>query len=91
MSSLSTLEKNALVSGNYHLIEEDKVVELYEAAGFNLDDESAEFPDVLTIEGKECYFSGDAIMRGGKYYEIVIILNGFTWEELDFVRQEDDI
>lgn len=90
MTTLSSLEKTALISGNYLLLEEDKVIELYEGAGYNLDDETVEFPDVLTIEGKECYFTGDAIMRGGKYYEIVLILNGFTWEEMDFVRQEED-
>lgn len=82
-----TLAKKALITGEYYLIEVDEVLEFYKAAGFDVEDEDEDVPTVLTIEGKECFFTGDHIQRGEKYYELVVVAKDFSWDE---VEGEDD-
>jgi hypothetical protein len=86
----SSLSTKALSTGTYFLLDLDSVLELYKNAGFNIDNEDEEVPNVLGVDGVECFFTGDLVRRGEKYYEIVIAAEGFTWDEVESDIDEDD-
>jgi hypothetical protein len=83
----STLQAQALATGKYYLIDIDKVLDIYKEAGFDVEDEDADVPTNLQVGSENCFFTGDFIRRGERYYEIVIAAEGFTWEE---VENEDE-
>ncbi|MBX9702588.1 MAG: hypothetical protein K2X39_00405 [Silvanigrellaceae bacterium] len=87
MSSTSTtIEKMAFSKGQYYLVETSKISDLYRAAG--LDENSDKLPNFITIDGKECLFTENFIEKNGKEFEIVMIAEGFSWE--DIIVYEDD-
>ena len=92
MSLPSSLTEKAFHVGNYMLLDLDSVLDLYKTAGYNIDNEEEEVPNVLPVDGVECFFTGDLVRRGEKYYEIVIAASGFTWDEVesDLDDEEDD-
>jgi hypothetical protein len=83
MTSVPSLAKNALTTGEYYLVDIDSVLQAYAAQGFDTADEEAEVPNVLTIDGKECFFTGDLVRRGDVYYEVVVVAKDFTWDEVE--------
>lgn len=88
-----TLGKKAFLTGEYYLLDIDSVLECYKKAGYDIDNEDEEVPNVLTIDGSECFFTGDLVKRGETYYEIVIAAKDFTWDEVeseDFDEEFDD-
>ena len=87
MSLHPSLSKKALITGEYYLVEVDDVLEFYRQAGYEVDDEE-DVPTVLTIDGKECFFTGDHIRRGEKYYELVVVAKDFSWDEVE--GEEDE-
>lgn len=93
MSIPASITSKAFSTGTYFLLDLDSVLELYKNAGFNIDNEDEEVPNVLTVDGVECFFTGDLVRRGDKYYEIVIGASGFTWDEVesDMDDDEDDL
>ena len=90
MTLPSSLASKVLSTGSYFLIDLDSVLELYKNAGFNVEDEDEEVPNVLTIDGVECFFTGDLLNRGEKYYEIVIAAKDFSWEEVESDLDDED-
>lgn len=74
------IEKNAINHGSYYLLSREHVDELYAQAGFTDDDEQV--PNFLEIDGKDCLFTENFVERNGKEYEIVIVANGFRWEDV---------
>lgn len=80
MLQFDFIEKNALMQGTYYLLSREHVDELYEEAGFT--DDEIEIPNFLNIGGKECLFTENFVERNGKEYEIVIVSNGFRWEDV---------
>lgn len=83
-----TLSKLSPVRGEYFLVERSKVDELYKAAGHS--DEEEEIPNFITIEGKECLFTENFIEKDGKEYEIVMVAEGFSWEDILIYDDEED-
>ena len=81
-----TLVKMSPVKGEYYLVERDKIDDLYRNAGHNDEDE---VPNFITIDGKECLFTENFIEKDGKEYEIVMVANGFSWEDI-IIYDEDD-
>jgi hypothetical protein len=90
MSIPNSLTGKAFSTGNYFLLDLDSVLELYKNAGYNIDNEEEEVPNVLAVDGVECFFTGDLVRRGDKYYEIVIAASGFTWDEVESDLDEDE-
>lgn len=88
MSSSETLAKIAPMKGEYYLIERSQIDELYRNAGHKDDEE--EVPNFITIDGKECLFTENFVEKDGKEYEIVMVANGFTWEDILVYDEEDD-
>jgi hypothetical protein len=86
----SSLAKKALSVGNYYLLDINKVLELYQQSGYNVEDDEEEVPNILTVEGEELFFTGDLIKKGQDYYEIVIASNGFSWEDVEHDIEEDE-
>lgn len=87
MANPSSIQKEAYGTGRYYLIDIDKVLEIYKSAGYDVEDDDAEVPTNLQIGTENCFFTGDFIRRGERYYEIVIVAEGFTWDE---VENEDE-
>ncbi len=83
-----TLLKLSPIRGDYILIERSKVDELYKAAGHN-DDEN-EIPNFIKIDGKECLFTENFIERDGKEYEIVMVAEDFSWEDILIYDDEEE-
>lgn len=86
MSEFDFIEKNAIAQGVYYLISSDHVDELYKKHGYDEDDE---VPDTLKIDGRDYLFTQQFIERDGKDYEIVILANGFDWENV--LEFNDDV
>ena len=82
-----TLAKLSPIRGEYFLVERNKVDELYKAAGHS--DEEEEIPNFIKIEGKECLFTENFIEKDGKEYEIVMVAEGFSWEDI-LIYDEDE-
>lgn len=89
MALNASLSKKALITGEYYLVEVDEVLEFYKQAGFDVEDEDEDVPTVLTIDGQECFFTGDHIRRGEKYYELVVVAKDFTWDEVEGEEDEE--
>jgi hypothetical protein len=87
VADASSLQKQAFATGRYYLIDIDKVLEIYKTAGYNVEDDEADVPTNLQIGSENCFFTGDFIRRGDRYYEIVIVSEGFSWDE---VENEDE-
>lgn len=87
VSQKSSLQSQALATGKYYLIDIDRVLDIYKDAGFDVEDEDADVPTNLKVGNEDCFFTGDFIRRGERYYEIVIAAEGFTWDE---VENEDE-
>lgn len=83
MSKGSRLESLAYGTGRYYLVDIDQVLEIYKGAGFDVEDDEADVPTNLMVDGQDCFFTGDFIQRGERYYEIVIVADGFTWDEVE--------
>ena len=47
-------------------------------------------PNGRPVDGVECFFTGDLVRRGEKYYEIVIAASGFTWDEVESDLDDED-
>ena len=90
MTNPNKLAKLSLLSGDYYLIDVDQVIELYRDAGFDVDNEDEEVPNTLVIDGLECFFTGDHVLRNKRYYEIVIAAKDFKWDEV-LHDEEDDV
>ncbi len=93
MAMNPTLAKDAFVTGEYYLLDIDSVLQCYKKAGYDIDNEDEEVPNVLQIDGQDCFFTGDLIRRGEKYYEIVIAAKDFKWDEVeneDFEEEFDE-
>jgi hypothetical protein len=86
MNLSPTLAKHCLEKGEYYLIERETVENLFVQAGYG-DDE--EIPNFIKIDGKECMFTENYIEKNGKEYEIVLVAQGFSWE--DVVIYEDEM
>lgn len=87
MPSLSeTLVKMSPIKGEYYLVEREKIEDLYRNAGYNDEDT---IPNYLTIDGKECLFTENFLEKDNKEYEIVIVANGFSWDDL-IIYDEDE-
>ncbi len=76
------------VQGSYCLVERNKVNDLYREAGFDLDAE--EIPNFLKVDGADCLFTENFVEKDGKEYEIIMIANGFSWEDI-LVYDEDEL
>lgn len=83
-----TLSKLSPIRGEYFLVERNKVDELYKAAGHS--DEEEEIPNFIKIEGKECLFTENFIEKDGKEYEIVMVAEDFSWEDILIYDEEED-
>ena len=83
MTAPAALVEKAFGNGQYYLIDVETVVTVYRDAGYDVDNEDEEVPNVLTVDGQECFFTGDLVKRNNTYYEIVIVANGFSWEEVE--------
>ena len=90
MAGNSLLEKDAYAVGQYYLVDIDKVLELYRDAGYNVEDDETDVPTSLKVGSESCFFTGDFIRRGDRYYEIVIAASGFEWDEVEN-EEEDEI
>ena len=90
MSVPSSLTSKVFSTGSYFLLDLDTVLELYKQAGYNIEDEDEEVPNVLPVDGVECFFTGDLLKRGEKYYEIVIGAKDFSWEEVESDMDDDE-
>jgi hypothetical protein len=90
MTAPAALVEKAFGNGQYYLIDVETVVTLYRDAGYDVDNEDEEVPNVLTIDGQECFFTGDLVKRNHIYYEIVIVANGFSWDEVESDADFDD-
>lgn len=90
MSTQSTLASHAHITGQYYLIPVDMVIELYRKAGFDVDNEDEDVPTVLKIDDTECFFTGDHIRRGEKYFEIVVAAKDFSWDEVEGDDADDE-
>lgn len=66
----------------------DDVLTMYREAGFDIEDQDAEVPNVLKVGDVEYFFTGDLIPVGDIYLEIVIIADWFSFD--DVVSDEDD-
>lgn len=88
MSKGSKLQSVAYGSGRYYLLDIDQVLEIYKDAGFDVEDDEVDVPTNLLVDGEDCFFTGDFIQRGERYYEIVIVAEGFTWDEVE--NEEED-
>ncbi len=75
------------VQGSYCLVERSRVNDLYREAGYDL--ESEEIPNFLKIDGADCLFTENFVEKDGKEYEIVMLANGFSWEDI-LVYDEDE-
>lgn len=87
MASAIDLKKNAFATGKYYLLDIDYVLEIYKESGYDIEDDETTVPTHLEVNGESCFFTGDFIRRNEKYYEIVIISEGFSWDE---VENEED-
>lgn len=90
-----SLSSQAYSTGEYYLIDIDNVLSFYKKAGYDIENEDEEVPNILDIDGQQCFFTGDLVRRGDSYYEIVIAAKDFTWDEvenedLDDQFDEDD-
>ncbi|MEY4065245.1 MAG: hypothetical protein RIR26_1453 [Pseudomonadota bacterium] len=90
MTAPAALVEKAFGNGQYYLIDVETVVSLYRDAGYDVDNEDEEVPNVLTIDGHECFFTGDLVKRDQVYYEIIIVANGFSWDEVESDADFDD-
>jgi hypothetical protein len=90
MTVPSSLTTKVFSTGSYFLLDLDSVLELYKNAGYNIEDEDEEVPNVLPVDGVECFFTGDLLKRGEKYYEIVIGAKDFSWEEVESDMDDDE-
>ncbi|APJ04913.1 hypothetical protein [Silvanigrella aquatica] len=86
MALSETLVKMSPVKGEYYLVEREKIDYLYRNAGHSDEDE---VPNFITIDGKECLFTENFIEKDGKEYEIVMVANGFSWEDI-IIYDEDE-
>jgi hypothetical protein len=86
MALSDTLVKMSPVKGEYYLVEREKIDDLYRNAGHADEDE---VPNFITIDGKECLFTENFIEKDGKEYEIVMVANGFSWEDI-IIYDEDE-
>ena len=77
--TIDPLSKISPVKGEYYLVERSKVDELYTKNGFTNEEE---VPNYLSIDGKECLFTENFIELDGVEYEIVMVANGFSWENI---------
>ena len=83
-----SLESQAPIRGEYFLIERSKVPDLYKAAGFSEDDD--EVPNFIKIDGQECLFTENFIEKNGVEYEIVMVAQGFSWDDILIYDDEED-
>jgi|GEM_PF-627480 len=92
MAIPASISEKAQSRGEYFLLDLDAVLELYKNAGYNIENEDEEVPNVLAVDGVECFFTGDLVRRGDTYCEIVIAANGFSWDEVesDMDDEEDE-
>lgn len=74
----------------------DEVIEAYRAAKFDVDNENAEVPNILTIDGKEHYFTADIIKclnkKGAEAHaEFVLVADaGFSWNDVEVDFDDED-
>jgi len=90
MTGPAALVDKAFGNGQYYLIDVETVVSVYRDAGYDVDNEDEEVPNVLTVDGQECFFTGDLVKRNNTYCEIVIVANGFSWDEVESDADFDD-
>lgn len=90
MSSSVDLEQEALIVGKYYLLDIDRVLEIYKAAGYDVESDDTDVPTTLDVGGRSCFFTGDFVRRGDRYYEIVIAAQDFAWEEVESESDDDD-
>ena len=88
MAIPKSLENATPVRGEYFLVERNKVDDLYKAAGFSED--ADEIPNFIKIDGKDCLFTENFIEKDGKEYEIVMVAEGFAWEDILIYDDEED-
>ncbi|RDB37172.1 hypothetical protein [Spirobacillus cienkowskii] len=88
MALSDTLVKMSPIKGEYYLVEREKTEELYRNAGYN--DEEEQIPNFINIDGKECFFTENFIEKDGKEFEIVIVANGFSWEDIIIYEDEEE-
>ena len=87
MTSFESLSKLSPIKGEYYLVERSKVSELYKKHGFG--DSEEEVPNYIVIDGKECLFTENFIERDNVEYEIVMVANGFSWEDIMIFENEE--
>jgi hypothetical protein len=90
MTAPASIAERAFGNGQYYLLDVETVVSIYREAGYDVDNEDEEVPNVLTVDGQECFFTGDLVKRNNTYYEIVIAANGFNWDEVESDADFDD-
>lgn len=90
MSSAVNLEDDALIVGQYFLLDIDRVLEIYKDAGYDVENDDADVPTTLDVGGRSCFFTGDFIRRGDRYYEIVIAAKDFTWDEVESESDDEE-
>ncbi len=88
MSIPKKLASMSSIRGEYILIERSKIDELYKDAGFKEDQE--EIPNYIKIDGKECLFTENFIEKDGVEYEIVMIAEGFSWDDILIYDEDED-
>lgn len=86
-----TLSEKAYITGEYYLVEIDTILEFYKKAGYDVENEEESVPNVLTIDNQECFFTGDIVKRGEKYFEIVIAAKEFSWAEVEHEEFDDEL
>jgi hypothetical protein len=84
-----TLAQKSMTTGEYYLVDFDTVLDLYRLQGFDVENEDEEVPNILTIDGTECIFTGDHIVRGDKHFEIVIAAKDFKWDEVEHMSDDE--
>lgn len=69
----------------------DDVLKFYASLGYNIEDEDEEVPNVLPMDGKEHFFTGDLLRLGDTFAEIVLVADaGFNWSDVESDMDDDD-
>ncbi len=75
--------------GEYHLIALSEVIEIYRSIGVDITDDASNPPHIVNVSGKECLFTGELLDIDETTHEVVMVANGFSWEDL-LDDDEDD-
>jgi len=87
MGLSDTFLKMSPLKGEYYLIDSDTVDELYRQAGHG---DKEEVPNFIAVDGKEYLFTENFIEKDGKEYEIVMVANGFSWDDIIIYGDEHE-